>query len=337
MKKREKEQGKTWAPGSDKELIDRARKFFMSEIEHYDFGIKGFQNERQKLRKTPLWERAVVRTGSKGEVVTVPLKYEKDLAFSHEGKEKKFYLEDLSNLLIYEKPGGGLTAEVVTYLPKGDLIRDVDKDFNGTVLVEDWGGNAVDRFFMEGKKRYKFVENGAASRISMSEGCYVIVWYICDVVNGVYSNCRYAYTEYAPACNEGLEPCNDGCGGEYIDYEVEEVKATTYEWIVQYLPEEAGGGWLLQANRLLGKFNSRRPERNRFLGGYISNIILAWNKWGSNGNVAYFNTSSTVTVNSNTRCTLASSGSIKFLNHNNDIAHYSGTRSVMLSECYWPV
>jgi hypothetical protein len=83
----------------------------------------------------------------------------------------------------------------------------------------------------------------------------------------------------------------------------------------------------------VAKFNNRNASKNRFVGGSASNIELVGSSWGQNGNIAYSNTSSSVTVNSNTQVTLASSGRIRF--SNNFTYDYSGSKIVSLSDCSW--
>lgn len=294
---------------SDKELISQAKAFFELKIVTQSWAAGEPQNERQKAHKTVLWERAVVRTSSVGEVVTIPLKYEKNWYFDHDGKGEKLPLEKLSNLLVYKNAAGDFKAQVVTYLTKGNVSDDIDKNFNGIILIDDWGGNRIDRFLIEDSKRFRFTGNPTSQRLSSYEGCYSIVWYICDEINGQLSNCEYLFTEYAAACNEGLEACYDNCLNENIEYEVEVLKNASYSWNVTAVSNEGGGGHVRATHSLAAKFNNRRSERNRFIGQYYygGNVIsLPGNIYASLLSHTTYEHSGT--VNSNTQMTLKDRG-----------------------------
>jgi hypothetical protein len=168
-------------------------------------------------------------------------------------------------------------------------------------------------------------------------------WYLHTIyyVNGAVVDETWEYigtTCDSDGCNspDYMSFCaDDGAGGNEIEYEVEVVKGADYEWSVQTIPEAFGSGWLRQTNHLVAKFNNRNASKNRFVGGSTSSIQLVGSSWGQNGNIAYSNTLSTVTVNTNTQATLASSGTIRFLSNNNITFDYSGSKIVSLSDCSW--
>ena len=66
-------------------LIISAKNFFINDIVATRSSLTSLNNEgfrRQQVNKTPLWEKAYVKhDDAKGDVVIVPLKYEKLLHF----------------------------------------------------------------------------------------------------------------------------------------------------------------------------------------------------------------------------------------------------------------
>ncbi len=313
---------------SAKHLITQAKAFFYSNINNYPFPVHGTQGERQKIKKDPLWGRAVVMTGSRREVVTIPLNYEKKLQFNHDSRDKKLSLENFSNLLVYKDESGNFKAEVATYFPKENTSEFMNIKFEGYIVVEDWRGNHINTFLIEDGKQYKYINKKSSQKTKNDDGCLAIHWFLCDVVNGVYDNCQYVYTEYTGACYQSLEPCLDGCAGDYTDYELESFKTASFSWNVTSISAEAGGGHVRVTHLLGAKFNNRRPEKNRFIGqSYYAgnNVSLPGNAYASLlSNTTYEHSG---TVNTNTQMTLKSRGRYTlpeqwYFEYNNSIIIY---------------
>jgi hypothetical protein len=126
-----------------------------------------------------------------------------------------------------------------------------------------------------------------------------------------------------------------GGGGDSEEYEVESLKVATFDWTVKYIPEQSGGGLVLESSRMVGRFYKKNSQNNHFVGLQGSSLTLVLSNWGGNGDVAWSNTVSTGTVNSNTQMTLNSSGRITFAN--TDHYDYAGSKIVSMSDCYWPL
>ena len=201
-------------------LIISAQSFFNDKIvtTHSSFTSSdkdGFS--RRQVNKTPLWEKAhIAHDETKGDVVIVPLKYEKPLHFkTNFGNGKTLSMEKQSDLWIYKDVSGKYKAEVRITLPDKMYQEGIVKSFEGYILEEDWLGNSLNKYLYKDGKINTVKENLSASDVDNPTNKYIgecdaIDWYLCDYIDqyGVGYNCQYLYTEYLN-CEGG----DDGAGG----------------------------------------------------------------------------------------------------------------------------
>ena len=171
------------------------------------------------MNKIPLWEKAYIKADdTKGDVVVVPLQYEKPLYFkTNFGNGSTLSIEKQSELWIYKDNSGKHKAVVRIALPDKTYQDDISKSFAGYLLEEDWTGNSIATYLYDDgkvsllkKNPLPLNNNNTANR----EGdiCYVVNWYQCDYIgNGVGYNCQLLYSDYIPC--EGGDDENEGGGG----------------------------------------------------------------------------------------------------------------------------
>lgn len=182
---------------------------------------------------------------------------------------------------------------------------------------------------------------GVSSRLSACTDWYLVTTYY-DIYHNIISQTSVYIGRTCDGCDDPnlQQICEDPSQGEggspntEYEFEEERVKGADYEWRVQFVPSQFGSGAIYETHRLVGKFYTRNTQNNRFLGGSSSHLDLYGSFWGQNSSVGYSNTSSTVTVNSNTQVNIISSGTIRFII--NDVTYnYSGSKTVLLTECSW--
>jgi hypothetical protein len=220
-------------PNIEESLLAKAKNYFEANVLNGGPAPVGTLDLRQKLKKSPIWEKAYISVTAKQNVVAVPLKFERAMKFNAEGKELQ--LNQQSKLLIYEASDQKMKAEVVTYVPDKSCTPE---KYSGIILVEDWAGNRINRFIYQDGKASRLIPNPpAAMNTIQSSDCVKVDWYLCDVDDdGNTSNCEYLYTEYFGACYEGHEPPGDSGGyTEYIELE----KRKQVQWRVYYSPEQS--------------------------------------------------------------------------------------------------
>ena len=203
-------------------LIISAKNFFMSDIVATQLLLTSSNKEvfrRHQINKTPLWEKAYIkRDDTKGDVVVVPLQYEKPLHFkSNFGNGTTLSIEKQSNLWIYKDVSGKNKAEVRIALPDKVYQNGLVKSFEGYVLEEDWFGNSLSKYLYKNGNIHILKKNLPVSGVNNSANknivvCDAIDWYECDYIDqyGVGTNCQYLYTEYVN-CEGGGD--DDGGGG----------------------------------------------------------------------------------------------------------------------------
>jgi len=209
-------------------LITNARNFFDNNIATIQSKSPPSNKEtssRQQVRKTPLWGKAsVVQDETKGEVVIVPLQYEKPLHFKASfGNGSTLSIEKQSNLWIYKDASGKYKAEVRITLPNKMFQEGIVKSFEGYILEEDWLGNSLNKYLYKNGKSNIVKENLPVSDIDNPTNKYIgecdeIDWYLCDYItqNGVGYNCQFLYTEYVN-CDGGDDGDGGGGGDGYIN------------------------------------------------------------------------------------------------------------------------
>jgi len=151
------------------------------------------------VNKIPLWEKAYIKADdTKGDVVVVPLQYEKPLYFkTNFGNGSTLSIEKQSEFWIYKDNSGKYKAVVRIALPDKTYQDDISKSFAGYLLEEDWTGNSIATYLYDDgkvsllkKNPLPLNNNNTANR----EGdiCYVVNWYQCDYIgNGwdIIANC----------------------------------------------------------------------------------------------------------------------------------------------------
>lgn len=181
---------------------------------------------RQQVNKTPLWDKAfIINDKVKGDIVTVPIQYEKSLHFkTNFGNENTLSLANQSNLLIYKDISGKYSAVVSITLPDKTQQNIKSKAFSGYVLEEDWAGNTLSMHLYKNQKVYKLAKSTLVRNIpqnitsvtnkSIIE-CDAIDWYECENIDqyGVGTNCQYLYTEYVNCEVIGDDGGGGGSGG----------------------------------------------------------------------------------------------------------------------------
>jgi hypothetical protein len=205
-------------------LIISAKNFFINDIVTTQSSIASLNNEdfrRHQVSKTPLWEKACIRHGdTKGDVVVVPLQYEKPLYFkTNFGNGSTLSLEKQSELWIYKDDSGKYKADVRITLPDKTYQDGTSKSFAGYLLEEDWLSNSIATYLYKNDKvsllkKNPLPLNGNSTRIREGQICYVVDWYECDYIeNSIGYNCQYLYSDYISCDNDEDDEGGGGGGG----------------------------------------------------------------------------------------------------------------------------
>lgn len=186
----------------DVSLVAAAKSYFNQDVPG---GTVDTTYARQKLRKTPLWDRATVKTFSFGKGVLIPIKYGlKVLVNSNFNIKAANDLDNLSQLLIYQDKKGAYQVEVVTAFP--DSLSNLNGKFSGFIKVETWSGNLLDEFIYSHDPKIstqKLSINGSGSKTGTS------------IVTTCNSLDVYVYSESAP--DDGVYSVESmGCSSLYI-------------------------------------------------------------------------------------------------------------------------
>ena len=205
-------------------LIISAKHFFINDVVTTQSSLTSLNAEgprRQQITKTPLWEKAYIKHDDiKGNVVIVPLQYEKPLHFQTSfGNGTTLSMEKQSDLWIYKDVSGKNKAAVRIALPDKVYQNGVVKSFEGYVLEEDWFGNSLNKYLYKDGNISTLKDKVPVSGVNNSANkdivtCDAIDWYECDYIDqyGVGTNCQYLYTEYVN-CEEGGGDGDGGGGG----------------------------------------------------------------------------------------------------------------------------
>ena len=167
-----------------------------------------------------MWDNAfVIRDSQLGDVVVVPLHYDKAVNFkSNFNNWSTFSLEKQSNLWIYKDDFGKYMARVKITLPDKKYQEGVSKTFAGFLFEEDWLGNMQATYlFKDGKmsllKKDQLPKNGENAVNRVGDYCYIVDWYICEyITNGIGYNCQFLYSDFIP-CEGGDDDDGQGGGG----------------------------------------------------------------------------------------------------------------------------
>jgi hypothetical protein len=206
-------------------LIISAKNFFMNDIVTTQSSLASLNNEdfrRHQVGKTPRWEKAYIKhDDTKGDVVVVPLQYEKPLHFkTNFGNGTRLSMEKQSDLWIYKDVFGKNKAEVRIALPDKIYQNGAVKSFEGYILEEDWFGNSLNKYLYKNgnisivKKKLPVSGVNNSTHRDIVE-CDAIDWYMCDYIDqyGVGTNCQYLYTEYVNCEGGGDDGGGDNGGG----------------------------------------------------------------------------------------------------------------------------
>jgi hypothetical protein len=206
-------------------LIISAKNFFMNDIVTIQSSLASLNNEdfrRHQVSKTPLWEKAYIKhDDTKGDVIVVPLQYEKPLHFkTNFGNGTTLSMEKQSDLWIYKDVSGKNKAEVRIALPDKTYQDGVVKSFEGYIMEEDWFGTSLNNYLYKNgnisivKKKIPVSGVNNSTNRDIVE-CDAIDWYICDYIDqyGVGTNCQYLYTEYVNCEGGGDDGGGDNGGG----------------------------------------------------------------------------------------------------------------------------
>ncbi len=205
-------------------LIISAKNFFINDIVTTQSSIASLNKEgfrRHQVSKTPLWEKACIRhDDTKGDVVVVPLQYEKPLYFkTNFGNGSTLSLEKQSELWIYKDDSGKYKADVRITLPDKTYQDGTSKSFAGYLLEEDWTSNSIATYLYKNDKvsllkKNPLPLNSSNTRIRNGQICYVVDWYECDYIeNGIGYNCQYLYSDYISCDNDEDDEGGGGGGG----------------------------------------------------------------------------------------------------------------------------
>ncbi|MGB4773869.1 MAG: hypothetical protein WBP45_01740 [Daejeonella sp.] len=202
----------------DQSLIESSKTYFEKNVLNTTYqatdASAANKSKRQLIAKTSLWNQAFIKKTSLDDAVMVPLQHERTLA----AKDKKATGSPLnieSYLMIYRDKDQQYHTEVITRIPDENYWNhknDKAVAFTGTVLIEDWQGNAIKSYLYrkenDGVKVYvsKPVQKG-----DVKVNGNISLW-IC--------NCTDWYQDF-------------GNGWEYVD--------TTCDCFEQY-PSGGGGG-----------------------------------------------------------------------------------------------
>ena len=263
-------------------------------------------------------------------------------------------------VLIFDASGKIRKGNIVLYFPENKEVKRVpDNTFHAILNTAKPNSNGVFRYlsvtgrtlheleYEDGRlKSFRKIDNLSRASTSAYATSMCVDWYWVYTEYDGWGNIVNQWEQYIGTTCQS-ESCSDpyaamicpmdggGGGGDSEEYEVESLKVATFDWTVKYIPEQSGGGLVRESSRLVGRFYKKNSQNNHFVGLQGSSLTLVLSNWGGNGDVAWSNTVSTGTVNSNTQMTLNSSGRITFAN--TDHYDYAGSKIVSMSDCYWPL
>lgn len=144
---------------ADQQLIQSAKAYFEANLQQTTPAPGS--NNRIKAAKQPYWQAAYTTNSTNGQIVVVPVFYQKDLVVSTNFSGSRLLsLNYLTKLILY-KDSSRFSAELVTYFPDSSYRQQTNNQFSGIVFTETWDGKPL--------ARYKFTQGIAMSETSPSQ------------------------------------------------------------------------------------------------------------------------------------------------------------------------
>jgi hypothetical protein len=185
--------------------IGDAEAYFSDHVEH--IGSPDPNNYRASIRKTVLWDQAVVVNLSFGKAVIVPVKYADSLFIqSNFGGDRRVSLESQTNLFVYRDGKKVWHADLVTTFPDSGYLARPSAGFSGFRFVEDWQGNSVAKYLYNPGQIVKKYKQSNIQTVGMMETCNTIYGY-----NYSEDGEEYEWTE-SGGCTEMYIPDEPGAG-----------------------------------------------------------------------------------------------------------------------------
>ena len=268
-------------------LISSAESFFYKEISGNNTQPTG-STAWQKRKKTPLWDNAYIAKYPKNDIVVVPLKFQKGLSIkSSISGDSGMSLEEQSKLILYKDSSGKFHAEVYTYIPTLEYLKNKTSKYSGIVIKEDWACNKSNKYLFKNGKYVELTESVNQSQLTTeSVDCYYLNLYECDVASdGSLYNCEL-FGSYPLGCYGSfgeetlwIDPSSGDGGGGVTYYPIAEY-ATTTELDWEFYRANAGSSSFIRVGyfiQLWGKKNSTYPQGGYFTaatshGGYTQNF-----------------------------------------------------------------
>lgn len=186
---------------TEQSFIVRARTFFDSTVLNSKIPAANYKCSIGRVVK---WDNMEVHKYASGYALTAPLIYQYPLYIKEDRENLIFHLEDLTQLLIYCGNDHALHLEIITKYPDSNYLSNPDKLFTGLASVDDWWGNNLGKYLLDGSQIKKYVPPAIQSA-SMIRTCTVIYGYNYSPGDpgGGYSwveesDCHYTYIQESP-------------------------------------------------------------------------------------------------------------------------------------------
>jgi hypothetical protein len=162
------------ASSAAEEFITKAHTYFIDSVSTRQ-GLPA--NYTSGSTRTVIWDQAKVHMTASGPVLVAPVRYKDPLYIktSFSG-DKLFNLNDLTRVLIYPGPDKRFRTEVLTNYPDSNYLKAPSGPFTGYLSVDDWWGNAIDKYLFE-KGTIKKYQASATQASSVVRYCNVIYGY----------------------------------------------------------------------------------------------------------------------------------------------------------------
>lgn len=131
------------------DLISMARSYVSLIQQHTPvYQTNNPRNDRTSRSQELLWSSAWVTLFRGRQAVLVPVHFIKDIFVKTSwGGNNYFRLDNQERLLIYQDTSKRWHAERITWLPDSLYLRSAQKDFTGLVLVDDYWGNPLNKYY----------------------------------------------------------------------------------------------------------------------------------------------------------------------------------------------
>lgn len=195
------------------ELINNAKTYFEDSVQATNQGISlnDFTNIDSEnfdaiklLKKDVLWNHAYTVKISIGDVVVVPLQFKDSLYAKPENADSSANLpiDKLSKLIVYSDATKNLHAQVVSFFPDENFIKNPKSYFSGVAFIQDWQGDYLKSYsYKDGQIKPLSFNNKSNNNtettnslitpdITTLEVCYEEVYDVS--INGEYS---YTYVK----------------------------------------------------------------------------------------------------------------------------------------------